>query len=87
MRVPPATSDFLHWPGIEEATPVVLGNGEHVRSSIDTAEDAEALVAVDRRPLTSEHWNRIEAWPDRCQRGVRGAAARALDGRVRWYAG
>jgi len=65
VGAPAAIRDFLAWAG--EPVPEVIETRvtEEVASAIETDEDTEALVALDRRPLGRSDWDRMEEWLER----------------------
>lgn len=66
-KLPGAINAFLAWlqgsgEHVEEAGDVDVTVVEEVESVVETSEDTEALVLVDREPLTSEDWAKVERW-------------------------
>lgn len=66
-KLPDAIQEFLAWLR-DSGEPVDEGGGvgvvvvEEIESIVETSEDSEALVHVDREPLTREDWAKVERW-------------------------
>ena len=58
-KLPGAIREFAEWAG-EPAGEFAVVN--EVESVIDSSEDTEVLLEVDRKPLTQDDWNRLERW-------------------------
>ena len=61
-QLPDAIREFAEWAGERDGDFAVVAE---VESVIDSSEDTEVLLDVDREPLTQDDWARIERWLER----------------------
>jgi hypothetical protein len=66
-KLPAEIERFCAWAGETPGGFEVVGE---VESVIDSSEDTEVLLDVDREPLTRAEWERIERWLERSRQAL-----------------
>jgi predicted RNase H-like HicB family nuclease len=78
-RLPAAIAEFLAWTGATDVAPPAVAVVDEIDSMIKADEDTEALLAVDRDPLTEERWAEAERWLQRSREELIGLLDRLTD--------
>ena len=83
-KLPEAIRAFLAWSGADADEPVDVVVAEEIESRVPAADDTEALLEPDRKPLSRPDWEQIERLLRQSRRELRRLLGSIGDDDLRW---